>query len=342
VVAISRCEIEEKVKEFLFKLLSNKKLAKIYSFKTEFKDKVDEELLFKLLNEPEIIHFDEDNEQMFIVNEAGERINCPSIEAGVTDSSEWISEFLPMIPIDLEQGGNVRKSAEAENMYKSLLIAGIIKGEFLEQIKRVIANYNYVEMKGEGTGENFTELLGHWQSLQSLTIRVITTAANYKITGEKKGELGFAHSSLTRDETIGVLELRREVKSVIRGYMEGGLSPDNVKKLEKIDRLKLIQQKDNEVRSVIEGDDKYSGLYKICAMTTDYLGPTVKLKLSESAMESASESAYLFKDDENSYLNFVSTLKRSAYKESLLNLKLSEIENWRKLGNKEYRLRSKL
>lgn len=336
-------ELEYKVQQFLKIVAKDYNLSKLYTFKINIDSKLDSNLLTKLTTEPFIIKYDDSSGKLFYIDEKGDYHYCPEIHEGVSSSRDWISDSLPMIPFDINQGGNLRKSIEAENMYRCTLIAGIIKGSFLLQFNKCCEGYDFRDMRAKDLyGLNFTQLLTKWQDLQNFTIRIIVSGANYKISAEKNLEVGFLIGSLNKDETLGVISIRDRVKSIIRGYMLGPLSPNNVIKMTKIERLIKIQEKDDRVLSEINSSTNYSELYKICSINSDYLSADVKNLLSNYASDfSRKEVADIYKDDENGFKKFISVCRRRSYKEAVIAFKEKELNNWREVGNMSYKLPSK-
>lgn len=336
-------QMETKVQEFLKLVTKDKKLSKLYTFKIDLDKKVDSQLLIKLITEPFLIGYDESDGILYFINDDGERQNCPEIQEGVSTSRDWISDFLPAVPFDISQGGNLRRASEAENIYKCILISGILKGEFESKFLDACKNYNFEDLKPkDGTIDSFSTILSSWQELQNLTIQIIVSGANYKISSEKNLEAGFIIGSLNKEETLGVISIRDRVKGIIRSYMLNELSPNNISSMTKIDRLIKIQEKDNMVLSEINSSSKYSELYKICSMNSDYLSAGVKNTLSNSSSNFArKESSLIFKDDESGFKKFISVCRRRAYKEAVISMKEKELIKWRDVGNLEYKLPSK-
>jgi hypothetical protein len=336
-------QLEVKIREFLAIVARNEKLAKLYTFKVNIEKELNSDLLVKLVTEPHIIQYDDDSGRLFYEDENKEKKYCPEIQEGVSVSRDWISDSLPSVPFDISQGGNLRKAAEAENIYKCILIAGILRGEFIDEFKSVCCSYDFEEFKtNDENSLNFSELLSKWQELQNFTIRVIVSGANYKISSEKNLEVGFLIGSLSKEETLGVISIRDRVKSVIRSYMLGSLSPNNISTLSKIERLSIIQKKDDEVLKIINSSEKFSELYKICSMNSDFLSAGIKNTLSNSASDFArKEASTIYSDDEKGFKKFISVCRRRAYKEAVISLKERELQKWRDVGNKLYVLPSK-
>ena len=167
--------------------------------------------------------------------------------------------------------------------------------------------------------------------------------ANYKMSSEKNLEVGFLIGSLNRDETLGVVNIRDRVKSIIRGYMLDSLSPNNVSNMTKIERFSKIQEKDDKVLKEINNSKDFSELYKICSMNSDYLSANIKNTLSNYSSDFARrEVSSVYVNDENGFKKFISICRRRAYKEAIISLKERELNKWREVGNSSYKLPSKM
>lgn len=124
--------------------------------------------------------------------------------------------------------------------------------------------------------------------------------------------------------------------------MLGPLSPANISNLSKIERLQIIQEKDDKVLETINSSKNFSELYKICTINADYLPAGIKNTLSNYSSDfSRKEAASIYSDDEKGFKKFVSLCRRRAYKEAVISLKEKQLEIWRRDGNLSYRLPSK-
>lgn len=138
-------QLKEKVEEFLRLLIADKKLQKLYSFKADLPKQIDRDILKELLEYPYCLTVnDEDGELYFISDEDIPSLNiikgenkCPEITSGITECKEWISDKLPLLNFDIDQGGNIRRAKEAESIYICTLIAGILRGSFEDEIYKI-------------------------------------------------------------------------------------------------------------------------------------------------------------------------------------------------------------
>lgn len=343
-MSTSEERLQSKVREFLLLLKNDKSLHKLYSFSELEPSSADKETLLKLISEPFIIKVNDNDGHLYYVDENGDTVMCPDLKKGLSFCRNWLSELLPPVPFDIEQGGNLRKANEAEKMYCCLLVAGILGEPFISRFEDVVRSYNFKDMRASDTGSlNFQELLDGWQKLQNMTIRIIVSGAHFRISDEKKSEVGFTIGSLNREETIGVVSLRKRVKDISRAYMEGPLSKSEVSKLNKIERLTIIQEKDDKILSEINKSSDYSQLYKICCMNSDYLLAKEKLIIEEkSLLYTKRNSLELFDNDSKGLNKFASRCKRKGFNEAVMNRKEIELYKWRECGNERYVLPSKL
>lgn len=121
-------------------------------------------------------------------NDDGDIINCPNFGSSISLDGEWLSNILPPITFDTIQGGNVRKSNEAQFAYCCLMVAIVVADDvFKEEFINVIDNYDFQRMDSKSDkSKNFKDLLREWQNLQSWTVNVIISAAKYKLVNLKK------------------------------------------------------------------------------------------------------------------------------------------------------------
>lgn len=131
---------------------------------------------------------DVDDQGLFYINLDGEKVYPPELYTSIDDKGVWLSEKLPDITFDIDQGGNVRMANEAEALYCLICVANIIKsdGIFKKEIKDIASNYSFSTMSAVDASKNFRSLLQSWQDLQSVIINILISACKFNISNQKK------------------------------------------------------------------------------------------------------------------------------------------------------------
>jgi hypothetical protein len=134
--------------------------------------------------------YDEEDEQLMYIDENDEKHISPDLSVGITESSEWLSEKLPIPTLDIDQGGNVRKSEEVKALYAIICIAVVIPS-FKEEIIAAINSYDFVayEFKDDSLDYgSFIAYLKTFQDLNSVRINSVISASGIRISkiAEKK------------------------------------------------------------------------------------------------------------------------------------------------------------
>lgn len=235
--------------------------------------------IIKIFEKPHIISYDEGG--IYYVDENSDKVYCPGMLTTISDKGLWLSDMLPDIGFDIDQNGNVRKAGESEALYIVSQIAHILKDDsFKNELIEFAKDYDFGEMRcNVEFSENFRSLLTKWQSLQSQIINIIVSACKFKISSQKKSIEKFMRDGLS-DSVVAEL---RNLESSIRGInfkaSEGALSPTNVKKLTKIERLQAINLRDDEIASTIT-KSRVGNLFKITTLSSEYISPVKKKKIS--------------------------------------------------------------
>lgn len=267
--------------EFERKIIDSLKesgLIERFSF-VEFTQTPNIEVIEKLFKYPVKIDFDDNG--IFYFNEEGEKCYCPEMYTTISDEAIWISDKLPSVDFDVHQNGNVRKADEAEALYCSLIVAHIMKEDtFKKEIQDLALRYDFDKMAPIDVGGNgFRDLLKDWQSLQSVIINILISAGRYKISDTKKDTEKYLKDGISESEAAELRDLEAKIRAINFRYSEGVLSPSEIKKLTKIERLKLINERDDEVSNLIQ-KTKIGTLYKILNLSSEYISPINKKKIS--------------------------------------------------------------
>jgi len=114
--------------------------------------------------------FDNKNNLCYI-DESGEVNKCPYYGTSVSLDGEWLSQLLPSVSYDVDQGGNLRKAEEAECAYCAAMICLVLNNEdYSNELEDVITKYDFVKIAPlSDNGISFNELLQSWLDLQSRT-----------------------------------------------------------------------------------------------------------------------------------------------------------------------------
>lgn len=236
-------------------------------------------IIIKAFEIPSLIHFDDQG--LFFFDEDETKIYCPEMLTSISEKGEWLSDKLPYVDFDIDQNGNVRKAEEAESLYCAIIVANCIQDNyFKEEIISIANGYDFANMKPiDDKSNNFKELLNEWQSLQSVTVNVLISAAKYRISDVKKDIEKFLRDGISDIQAAELRELERIINSINDEYSKGVLSPDSVKLLTKSERLQQIDKRDNEI-SAAKKKSKAGILYELLKLSSEYISPVKKKKIS--------------------------------------------------------------
>jgi hypothetical protein len=262
----------------IIKSLRNSGLIEKFSLQEYYKT-ADLGLIIEIFTKPSKIFFDEDG--LYYFDQNNEKAYCPQMKTSISDRGVWLSQQLPEVGFDIDQNGNVRKADESEALFCCIQVAHILKeNEFKDELIEISKQYDFKEMKSnvEG-GITFRELLNDWQSLQSVTLNVIVSAAKFKISDNKKDSEKFLKDGIPETAAGELRDLESRIRGINFRYSEGDLSPKEVKKLTKIERLQKINERDDEI-SVEVIKSSIGKLYKAINLSSEYISPIKKKKIN--------------------------------------------------------------
>lgn len=264
--------------ERIVKALQNSGLIEKFSLQ-EYQKTADLAHIIEIFERPSKISFDE--EGLFYFDQNGDKIYCPMMKTSISERGDWLSQKLPEVGFDIDQNGNVRKADESEALYCCIQVAYILKEhEFKKELTEIAKQYDFIEMKSNSEkGMTFRELLNDWQSLQSVTLNVIVSAAKFKISDNKKDSEKFLKDGIPESAAGELRDLESRIRGINFRYSEGDLSPKEVKKLTKIERLKKINERDDEIAKEIT-KTSIGKLYKAANLSSEYISPVKKKKIN--------------------------------------------------------------
>lgn len=261
------------------------------------------EQLFKVLTSAYELDYDDGENVLYYIDENGEKFIAPDLSEGLSTSSEWLCDALPIPNIDIDQGGSVRRSIEVRSLY-TLVCLSIVFKDMKDEIEEFINSYNFIDYSIDSTTSNgFTSAADYLKSftdLNSLQINCVVSAASINLTQAQEKKDALWRSNLTREETLELSKITRDVKSIILKFeKEEKLNPNDVGDLTKLQKLTAIQKRDIEIEKIINSS-KFSTLYRIIKLNSERLSPISKRKIllasrkiAELQVQSVEETAKL-------------------------------------------------
>lgn len=267
---------EEFESRIISKLESNGLIEKFSS--VEVKPSPNLNLIIKLFERPSKILMDDQG--IYYKDENGDKVYCPEMHVSISEKGEWLSDQIPNVEFDIDQSGNVRKADESEALFCLINISRILKEQvFKEELKEVSKKYDFKNMKSIKDGDKtFRDLLNEWQEMQSVIINIIVSACKYRISDYKKDIEKYLKDGISGLEATELRDLETQIRSINFEYSGGALSPSEIKKLDRIERLKIINERDDKISSLII-NSKAGVLYKVLNLSTEYISPVKKKKI---------------------------------------------------------------
>lgn len=315
-------------KEILSKLQESG-LIKKFSF-SEVRKNPNVDVINDLFTYP--IEISADDGGIFYLDENSDKVYCPSMSFSLTNSGEWLSDKIPPVTFDIDQSGNVRKASEAEALFCLIVISLVLKeDEFRNELVEVAKDYDFSNMKHFSDDSiTFRGLLNSWQNYQSLIINTLVSACKFKISYYKKDIEKYLKAGMPKEVVVELRNLDAKIRSINFSYSEGELSPIRINKLTKIERLKIIDKRDQEIEENIK-NSKHGLLYKLTKLSSEYISPIQKKKIQllvkkevDLLLETKDEFSSL-KLERNQIL---SKIQRKALKIEIESIKSTYIEKY--------------
>lgn len=246
--------------------------------KNEFVETPNLEIIIQAFEEPSLIEFDELG--LYFFDSKNEKVYCPEMLTSISEKGEWLSDKIPFVNFDIDQSGNVRKADEAEALFCCVCVAHILKeADMKAEVLKIANSYDFKNMKARNENfYTFRELLSEWQSIQSVIINILVSACKYRIQDVKKDNEKFLRDGLSSIQATELREMESKIRAINFRFSEGKLSPDNVRKLNKIERLQVIDERDTAITNVIKSS-KIGVLYRLCNLSSEYISPIKKKKI---------------------------------------------------------------
>lgn len=300
----------------------------------EYESRIESEKLISVINKGCDLIYDSNSDELFAKDVDGSIINCPDLSEGLSVSSKWISDYIPDVFFDTEQGGNLRKADEADCCFK-LFSIGLVLKDYREEVIDLFKNYDYEEMSNNRNGDSYTfrSALQKFQDLSSSRINSVISAAAYKLSIFKEKNESYYTGQLSQEEISGLSALSRSIRAVISKYeREDGLNPKEMASMRKITRLETIERRDLEIEALIVNSE-YAMLYRISKLNSERIPPVIKSKILKEADKASTRfvaenklSGFKALDAEKEVRRIV---QREGYRAVLKTIKAEDIKKYK-------------
>lgn len=244
----------------------------------EFKNSPSLNIIIDAFETASIISFDDQG--LFFFDKNNEKIYCPELNTSISEKGEWLSDKLPLITFDIDQNGNVRKADEAEALYCCICVANILKEKsFKLEVDDIVKSYDFSAMKSnDDDSQTFRNLLISWQDLQSVIINILISACKFRISDVKKDIEKFLRDGISDLEAAELREMDSKIRAINFNFSENELSPIRIKDLSKIEKLTLINKRDQLISEIIKVS-RSGTLYRLLQLSSEYISPIKKKKI---------------------------------------------------------------
>lgn len=252
-------------------------------------DDVTKDKIFDLLSNPK--PFKISDRGLVFINADGDEEECVNYGTNITADGRWLSGKIDIVPFDIEQDGNLRKSGEAQAIYCLCVIYCVLNDDTIkDEIKNAVLEYDFSKMAPLDGKPSFVEILENYQNLQSTAINICISAAKYNISNIKKDSEKFLKENIPEDRISGLRELDTAISAINRKYSLGVLSPERVGLLTKLEVLAELDKRNSEVQVLLDGTidknnniikpHKEATLWRILNLSSEYISPVIKRRLN--------------------------------------------------------------
>jgi hypothetical protein len=320
----------QKIKVFLEKQ-KEANLADHYSFQNSIVcnfDSANDVAAFIKSNNPINIEI-KDGELYYILDNKMEKDELFTVntESSFSYSNVWLYDKIIHVELVYPNISEAAASSEMVSFYICLIVASVLRSEFLIEFLDVIESYDFKNWnQNDGFSLNFNELSREWVQIGSETVKMITAAAKYSISrNEKKKELPSV-LDLPQDMVSAYNSLRRTISDVRYEFDAVKLSPSNREKMTSLEIKILISERDTKIQELITCNKKLHEIWRLTNLNSNVIEPGV---LRGYILSSRLESLIIFEQlygrspdlsNNNDLINlkkFQNKLKREAVRATL-------------------------
>lgn len=295
------------------------------------------------LDKPKQLYLDDDDNLYVIVD--NEKIMCPEITSSISKVANWISSYLPAIPFDIVQEGNVRKKLEVEAIYTTAIVSTLLGNDSISEFRDIYddGKYDFTNLAPvKLDGRTFRSYLNDLKALNSIIINSVISSCNYVISDFKTKKDPVIYGMMTEEERSVCQNINlSRVRIILETDEKIRRLPEDSPKLE---RLKIIEERNTRIENLYNDPifSNYAKLYKITLINSKYVTAIrenrINVKCNKLAVEIMNEKNLV--NDSEFQIDLIRKLKRTAINLVVRKIKLEEFAKYR-LDKENYTLPSR-
>lgn len=331
-------ELNKSELESLRKIASNEEIFSNVDLIDSNPPSVSKELIEKIVKDVSTNLGVDEEGKLYCVKD-GKRIYAEDAEIqGVEQVSDYISNFVPepTFNVNFSSSEDSELQSESQAIYICSILAGVLnKQRFITKRYDALLNtYNFKKMASDNElaeYNNFSSLLKEFKNMNSLIIKVLISACNYRIAEVKKEPIEDFAYLLNTAEITGFEKLVEERRVLLR-KLAAALKTEKVASA----RLALIEEKDRRIEEIYDQNGVLGKFIKIRYLTTDAIAFTVKDTIYDIALTLAKSqfgkqnSEVIIESEAAAYNAKVKAYRRRLMKMYLSGWRASEVARVRK------------
>lgn len=307
------------------KYLVDKELINSFDDLSQVED-VSSSDVIALMQESHVLSLDnETGEIVYFIDDSKHILKFQELD---TVEIERLSAFVPEVPFDIIQGGNVEKAKEVESLYRICVINKIFMNCFNVEIYNLLQEYDIGKLAGP---ISFRDLEKKIVEATPNIVRLIMQLCNYKLTNVKTKKEQMFDRSLTTQENQALRQLAIGIANCTNEneeYVQSGRT--------KAEREVRRQEVRDKIETLIN-ESSVSMIYRLRKLNSEDIPPRDYVKITIAADALAEQVR--FNENLNDNPSFVAAIKRKlrrrGFREYLSEFRLSKLKEYKAGGTVE-------
>lgn len=269
--------------ENLKKSLLKAKLITKYDKEKLEEVQFDKTTVNELINKPKLIQFNADDDRVFVetmVNNKLEVVYLDTFEtSGIEATADFICDFLPEFTFPVIYPNNLRGQKEMQAVYKLVVIIYSLDLEIKRFFEDVLNHYDFQTYKHRNERALYTDFSSILEKLSSdntLVVKSLISACNYKISDYKKKLSPSFISELSSREIIELSGLKLERANIFIEYQ----TKERETKIT-WEKAKIRSERDNAIEELIRKYKHVGQIFKALKLNSECLSQMDKDKIRD-------------------------------------------------------------
>jgi hypothetical protein len=316
--------------EFVEKCIDSGVISKIIAPEIGVtKDDIGPKISYSFIEKPDLKYKWEDSGELTVFTKVDGEDTQIIVDPAADDIKTletYITDSLPEPPFSIDCGGVKTKQIEIKSFYVLCILNKFRSNSFTDEIKEIVDNYDFSNMRSLDGSMKFKELLEEKVLENTKVLDLVVASCYLKLTAAEVKKDSALRDVLEQSDVLAYDSLKAKIKSNANIVQLNKLIER--KDIKKWERSSYIEERSKLIKEIVDScSDRLINIYMVFNQSTDKIAQPLKDKILSKSKERIAElKVELGNLDDYEADLLLSKIKRRAMREQLRQIQARQLQ----------------